>query len=174
MVDVEKLQFPIGKFVPEKEFSREKTNQIILNLENFPQQIDEIVEKLKQEDLDKTYRPQGWTARQVIHHIADSQMIFYLRMKLALTDDQPVVNAFNDTLWGELADNQLPIDYSLSIIRGIYPRLVEFIKSFSDEDFHLVYFNQKKEATKMYEILHFADWHGRHHLAHIQLILNSV
>ncbi|MDI1243544.1 MAG: putative metal-dependent hydrolase, partial [bacterium] len=124
------LRFPIGKFDLAAYASREEN---INTLANLSANLRTAVDGLGDEQLDTPYRPEGWTLRQTIHHIADSHINTLVRFKLALTEDTPpTIKPYHEERWAELADSRLPVDLSLAIIEGVHTRLVEILRSMSD------------------------------------------
>jgi len=69
--------------------------------------LDVCIENLDEAQLNTSYRPEGWTVIQVIHHLADSHMNAYIRLKLSLTENNPTVKPYDEKLWAELPDNKL-------------------------------------------------------------------
>src|SRR6187549_1337927 len=114
------LRFPIGKFDPAAYASRDEN---INTLANLPANLRTAVDGLSDDQLDTPYRPEGWTLRQTVHHIADSHINSLCRFKLALTEDEvPTIVPYYEDRWAELADSKLPVEASLSIIDGIHGR----------------------------------------------------
>ena len=172
---MQNLQYPIGKFVAPASFSRELINEHINIIKLFPEKIKKATAQLTEDALNKTYRPEGWTIRQVVHHCADSHMNSIIRLKLALSEDKPTVKAYNESAWAELADSKtFPINASLQIIEGVHERWVAVLESISDDDFQKSFVH----PTSGREMLLFVNtalyaWHCDHHLAHIQSALMS-
>src|SRR5688572_15524135 len=112
---LENLQYPTGRFSWPKEVSDQDIFMAINSIDEFPAKIRQSVSRLNDGQLDTTYRPDGWTVRQVVHHCADSHMNAYIRFKLALTEETPTIKPYDQSLWANLADSQiLPPEISLS------------------------------------------------------------
>ena len=113
-------------------------------------------------------RPGGWTVRQLVHHVADSHMNGYTRMKLALTEDNPTIKPYEEQLWAELADSKLDIDWSLNILDAVHIRWVTVLKSLNADQFKRTFFHPGNKAITAIEThCGLYSWHGRHHVAHI-------
>ena len=144
-------------------------NGWISDLENLPSQLKNAVAKLNEAALQKPYRPGGWTKKQVINHIADSHSNGFIRMKLALTEDKPIVKPYVQNLWAELEDGKnTPVEVSISIIEGVHYRWVLLLKSLSESELSRTFIHPEynleysiKASTGNYA------WHGKHHLMHI-------
>jgi len=159
------LRFPIGKFDPAAYASRDEN---INTLSNLPANLRTAVDGLTDEHLDTPYRPEGWTLRQTVHHIADSHINTLVRFKLALTEDTPpTIKPYREERWAELADSKLPVDVSLSIIEGVHTRLVEMLRSLSDEEFQKEFIHPETGPWSLERAAALYAWHSRHHTAHI-------
>ncbi|MEO8794912.1 MAG: YfiT family bacillithiol transferase, partial [Daejeonella sp.] len=115
------------------------------------------------------YRPEGWTVRQVIHHLADSHMNAFIRFKLALTESNPTITPFDESLWADLPDGKKsPIDSSLKIIEGLHFRWTALLNSLSEDQFQRTYFHPDHgKKWTLENVLALYSWHSSHHLAHI-------
>lgn len=170
MENLEKLRYPIGKFVCPKTISENQRNAWIRELESLPKKLDDLVRSLNDEQLDTPYRPQGWTVRQLIHHIADSHHHSYTRFKWALTEEEPVIKAYEEKSWSNLKDAKTaPIALSLRYIEIIHAKLVFLLKNLNDMEYEKYYIHPdgNVKITVAENIGKYA-WHGNHHLAHIQ------
>ena len=104
MDDVEKLRYPVGRLPRAKTpLDRDTRRAHLETIEQLPSRIRSLVGGLTEAQLDTPYRPGGWTIRQVVHHLPDSHMNAYVRMKLAATEDAPTVKTYEEALWAELA-----------------------------------------------------------------------
>ena len=144
-------------------------NGWISDLENLPSQLKNAVAKLNEAALQKPYRSGGWTKKQVINHIADSHCNGFMRTKLALTEDKPIIKPYTQNLWAELEDGKnSPVEVSLSIIEGVHHRWVLLVKSLSESELNRTFIHP--EYNLEYSIKASAGnyaWHGKHHLMHI-------
>ncbi len=112
------LRYPVGKFDREDATPRSENIQTIAEL---PAKLKAAVDGLTDEQLDTPYRPEGWTLRQTVHHIADSHINSLCRFKLALTEDEPpTIRPYYEDRWAELSDSKMPVDVSLAIVEGVH------------------------------------------------------
>jgi len=159
------LRFPIGKFDPAAYASREEN---INTLAELPARLRAAVEALTDEQLDTPYRPEGWTLRQTVHHIADSHINTVIRFKLALTEDEPpTIKPYMEDRWAELADSKLPVDVSFAIIDGVHTRLVAMLRSLSEEEFQKEFIHPETGPWTIEKATALYAWHSKHHTAHI-------
>ncbi len=173
-MDIQKLKFPIGEFSPLENYTREQLNSYIFDIEILPSQLRKEVEGLTDEYLDTQYRPDGWTVRQVIHHIPDSHMNALIRFKLSLTEDNPTIRPYFEDRWANLSDAKMPPEVSLNLTEGIHERWVYILKNMTQEDFERTYTHPEyKKVFTLKEALHMYSWHGKHHLAHIKSVRNK-
>lgn len=168
------LRYPIGPYGRPWEIRRAELDAWIADLEALPRNLRDAVAGMSDAQLDTRYRPGGWTARQVVHHIADGHMSAYTRFRLALTEETPTVKPFEETAWAELPDAKSgPIDPSLAIVDGLHQRWVMLLRSLSDDDFKRQYRHpQRSELVCLEDTLSYFAWHSRHHVAQILSVRN--
>ena len=168
-IDLEKLKYPIGKFIAPTEYTCEYLSNKIQEIESFPERLKSETIDFTDEQLDTPYRPGGWTVRQVIHHCAESHMNCYIRIKWALTENNPVIKAYDENLWSQLPDNlQMPIEPTLSLLEGLHFRLAYIMKNLSEDDLEKTFVHPENNSEyKIKQIIGTYAWHGNHHLAHI-------
>ena len=167
---LEPLRFPIGRFKIEENISEETINRCISDIEALPRLLRLSVEKLNDSQLDTPYRPEGWTLRQVVHHVADSHINSYVRFKWALTEDAPTIKAYSEKMWAELEDAKTaPVEISLNILEAIHRRWVMMLKNLSKEDLKKTFIHPKSGyAYSLDMVVTLYAWHGKHHVAHIE------
>lgn len=162
------LRFPIGEFDRNYATTPEARQQRLTTIKDLPSQIAAAIDGLTDEQLDTPYRPEGWTVRQTVHHIADSHANSLIRFKLALTEDEPpTIKPYYEDRWAELGDNKLPVDVSLKMIEAIHTRWAALLESMSDEDFQKTFIHPETGVWPLEGALALYDWHSRHHTAHI-------
>jgi len=162
------LRYPIGKHKFDGPLSHETRQSFLAQIEEAPALLRKAVEGLSPEQLDTTYRPGGWTLRQVVHHLADSHLNNYIRIRLALTEKEPTVKTYHQDLWAELPDaRKADIAVSLQLLEALHVRWIILLKSLREEEYQTVYNHPENgRMTLDYGISLYA-WHGRHHVAHI-------
>lgn len=164
----EDLRFPVGQFQPPEQITRAMRSKFIRTIEQLSPNLKDAVDSLTDEQLDTAYRPEGWTVRQVVHHIADSHLNSFCRFKLGLSENSPIIKTYDEAMWAEMADaRDAPIELSLSIIDGLHARWTRLLNSMSDEDFEKKINHPERGAMNLGELLALYDWHSRHHTAHI-------
>jgi hypothetical protein len=161
-------RYPIGRFVHEAAATdacvRSRDVQAIAEL---PGRLATGLAGLHLAQLDTPYREGGWTLRQLAHHVADSHMNAYTRLKLALTEDWPVIKPYHEALWAELADSQtLPVELSLSLLPPLHIRWVTLLNSLDDAAWERGYVHPENGRTTLASMTALYSWHGRHHTAH--------
>jgi uncharacterized damage-inducible protein DinB len=167
-MDLEKLKYPIGRYQVERNIDKAAIRSWIKEIEMLPQKLSEAVKGLSEKQLQTPYRPEGWTVQQVVHHIADSHMNSYIRFKLALTEDKPMIKPYDEKLWAELPDSkEVDIYVSLDLIRSLHKRWTELLKQLSNEELNKEFLHPESGIKKLKESIGHYAWHGNHHLAHI-------
>lgn len=169
-MDIEHLRYPIGKFVSNPSPSKEDLQQAIASIRNYPSLLEKACRGFEEDYLERLYRPGGWKVREVIHHIADSHMNAMIRFKLALTEDNPVIKPYQEQLWVDLPDSQLPISISVDLVKNTHAKWTAVLEAMSSKDFSRCYFHpESKSLVSLGEACLMYEWHGAHHLAHIHL-----
>lgn len=172
---LDRLRYPIGKFKVPQDITGSQLNEWIAVLEHFPQRLQDLVSPLSEAQLDRSYRPGGWTLRQLVHHISDSHHHCYTRFKWALTEHRPQIKAYDEKGWADLFDSRTaPIQMSLDHLRAVHAKLVHLVKGLSEEDLKrkFIHPDGQKEFT-LEEQLGLYAWHSVHHYTHIENFLKS-
>jgi len=170
-MDLQKLKFPIGEFSPHSTYAKENLDSYINDIEFLPSELRKEVDQLSDEQLDTQYRPEGWTVRQVIHHIGDSHMNALIRFKLALTEENPTIRPYFEDRWANLSDVKMPVEVSLSLVESIHKRWGNVLRNMSEKDFERTLFHpEHNKSFTLAQMLHMYSWHGKHHLAHVKLV----
>jgi hypothetical protein len=168
MTDLNDLRYPIGRFSPQDGSLPGIRAAQIQTVRLLPERLRAAVAGLNDTQLDTPYREGGWTVRQVVHHVADSHAVAYIRCKLALTENWPTINPYDEAAWASLADSRLlPVDVSLTLIEALHARWASLLESLSDEDFQKGYNHPERGRENLARALAMYDWHSRHHTAHI-------
>jgi hypothetical protein len=164
----EDLRYPIGRFRAVMPVTSELRSASIDAIAGLPDRLRAAVANLDDTQLDTPYRPEGWTIRQVVHHVADSHMNALIRIKLALTEDTPTIKPYDEKAWAFLADMHLPIAVSLGIIDGVHARWTAVCRAMTAEEFERAFVHPEVGAqlTLDWQLQNYA-WHSHHHLAHI-------
>ena len=166
---LEEQRYPIGKCVYPDVYTTELTKQFKLDIETFPLRLENVVQHLDADQLQARYREGGWTINQVIHHCADSHMNAVIRIKLALTEENPVINPYKEELWAETADYNLPFNNSVTLLYALHRKLIRLLDSLSEEQLNRTYFHsQYQRSFSIRDVMCLYAWHGNHHLAHIR------
>lgn len=167
-MNLEKLKYPIGRYQVADNINKTSIDNWIKEIESLPQRLADAVKGLKPEQLRTPYRPEGWTVQQVVHHIADSHMNSYIRFKLSLTEDKPMIKPYDEKLWAELPDSKLTdVSVSFDLIKALHKRWAILLKQLSKEELDKEFLHPESGMKKLNEtICHYA-WHGNHHLAQI-------
>ena len=162
------LRYPIGKFTYEGLSTEEQKQKYINDIEQAPANLRAAVKGLSDQQLDTPYRPEGWTLRQVAHHLPDSHLNAYVRFKLALTEDAPTIKPYAEDLWAQLADTQTtPVEVSLTLLDALHTRWVRLLRSLKVEDWRRTFRHPQLGEVSLEKNLVLYAWHGRHHVAHI-------
>lgn len=161
-------RYPIGQFKAIDGITEEQRRRLIDSLAEAPGKLRAAVEGLSPQQLDTAYRPGGWTVRQVVHHLADSHMNSYIRMKLALTEERPTVKPYDEKGWAELEDARTASpDISLTLLESVHRRWVFLLRSLAPADWSRTFHHPESGIVSLELALQHYEWHGRHHTTHI-------
>ena len=162
------LRYPIGPFEFAGTLLHEERQAMIDQIAGTPEKMREAVKGLNDQQLDTPYRPEGWTVRQVVHHVPESHLHSYTRFKLAITEDQPTIKPYFEDRWAKLDDAQTaPVELSLKLLDALHERWVWFLRSLKDEDFKRTFRHPELGIVTLDKNVALYAWHGRHHVAHI-------
>jgi len=169
-----KLRYPIGHFEAPGVISETLLNEWIGALREFPTKLSDLVLPLEKHQLDTPYRPEGWTVRQVVHHLADSHHNSYMRFKWALTESAPLIKVYDEKSWASLFDSQKgPVNLSLNHLRAVHDKLVYLLKGLSRDELKRKFRHPQSGLTSLEENVGRYVWHGNHHYAHIESLLRE-
>ncbi len=165
----EELRFPIGRFtMPGPELTPEQRLDCIQRIAGTPAALRAAVRGLNPGQLATPYRPGGWTVAQVVHHVADSHLNGYCRIKLALTETEPTIKPYLQDGWADLPDaREAPIESSLAMIEGLHQRWAQLLRSLKPEEFRKKFLHPETGPQSVDRVLALYSWHGPHHTAHI-------
>lgn len=162
------LRYPIGRFEGPNSIGAGERREYLRQIAVAPGWFRDAVRGLGESQLDTPYRPGGWTVRQVVHHVADSHLNNYVRVRLALTEDEPVIKPYDQTAWAELADARTaPVEVSLALIESLHARWVALAEGLSEDGFARAFLHPERGRVRLDFNLAMYAWHCRHHAAHI-------
>lgn len=166
------LRYPVGKFTVQPEYSAEEIQKNIQLISEFPSLLEVALKNCTSKQLDTPYREGGWTIRQVIHHLADSHMNAYIRIKWALTENNPRIKAYDEKLWAETSETKADPSLSLQLLKALHTKWVVMLNGLTPIDLKktFVHPDSGKEIPMDRQIALYA-WHGQHHLGHVKLVV---
>lgn len=160
-------RYPIGKYQRDEAAIADHTASIA-TLAALPENLRSAVDGMTTAQLDTPYREGGWTVRQLVHHIADSHMNAYIRIRLALTEDWPTIKTYDEKLWAELPDSLTgSVDVSVDLIAALHRRWARLLRLLTEEQWQRGYTHPKMGRQTIAEAVALYDWHSRHHIGHI-------
>ena len=169
----EDRQYPIGRLVLPTTLSHEARAQAIDSIDSVPARLDEIVRRLG-ERIDLRYREGGWTGRQVVHHLVDSHTNAWIRFKLVLTEDRPTLRPYDEKKWARLPDHSCPPEQSVALIAALHRHWVSLMRGIPSETWQRNALHPEVGEMTLDALVANYAWHGEHHLAHLNLILQDA
>ena len=162
------LRYPIGKFTYDGPLTEQQKQKCLDDIAHAPSNLRAAVSGLNQQQLDTPYRPDGWTVRQVLHHVPDSHMNAYIRFKLALTEDEPTIKPYAEDRWAVLADTpNTPIEVSLMLLESLHTRWMRLLGSLTAADWKKTFHHPELGQLTLDKTLALYAWHSKHHVAHV-------
>ncbi|WP_346239333.1 YfiT family bacillithiol transferase [Niabella insulamsoli] len=161
-------QYPIG-LLEVQDFSDSAKESALADIRFLPNAIEAAITNLDEAQLQTPYREGGWTVHQLVHHVADSHINAYVRFKLCLTEDRPVIKPYGENLWAQLDDvKNLPVNISITLLFALHSRWISAIEHLADADWQrTAYHPESKQELSLWYFLQSYAWHGRHHVAQI-------
>ena len=165
---LEAIRYPIGRVTIAAKVSAADRRAWIAQIAAAPEGLRSALAGLSDSQLNRRYREGGWTLRQVAHHLADEHLNAFGYFKKAATEDDPVVNVYDEPRWAETKDaREAPIELSLELLTALHARWVILLNSLEQEDFARAYQHGRRGRVSLEEGIQLYAWHGRHHTAHI-------
>jgi hypothetical protein len=162
------LRYPIGPFKRPASLSAAERRAAFDDIAAAPAKLRAAVHGLNESQLDTPYRPDGWTVRQVVHHVPESHFNAYTRFKLALTEDHPTIKPYDENAWAKTADvRSTPIETSLVLLESLHDRWVRLLESVSAAEFDRTLNHPENGVMSLHQMLALYQWHGKHHVAHV-------
>jgi hypothetical protein len=161
------LSYPIGRYSGEK-LTADNRKKVILHIAELPLHLRDAIEGLSDKQLDTPYRPEGWTVRQVVHHLADSHIHAYIRTRFALSLHEPTIMAYDENIWAAFKDAKSgPVEPSLLLLEGLHARWSSLLESLAESDWSRRFVHPERGVVALEVNIPIYAWHGRHHTAHI-------
>jgi hypothetical protein len=175
-MDMDALRYPVGPIDrPKTPLDRATREQYLATIEQLPSRIRSLVSELSDAQLDTPYRPGGWTIRQVVHHLPDSHLNSYVRMKLAVTEYTPAVKTYDEALWADLPEAKSgPVQMSIDLLDALHRRWIAFLRALPDSHFERAFTHPEWGRVPLDEAIAMYAWHCRHHAAHIEQALAAA
>ena len=162
------LRYPIGRFTPPDAYDAAARERALAHLAACPGELRRAVAGLSPAQLDTPYRESGWTVRQVVHHLPDSHLNAYVRHKLAVTEEQPVIKLYKEALWAELPEARTAdVEISLALLAALHARWEAFLRALPPETFTRNFLHPDLGPVALDQSIAMYAWHGRHHVAQI-------
>lgn len=164
----EYASYPVGRYAP-ADVTEESYPSLLEDIARLPERVRAAVAGWSDAELDTPYREGGWTVRQLVHHLPDSHMNAYVRMRLALTEDQPTIRPYEEKFWARLPDARTgPVELSLSLLDSLHARWTLLLRSYDLAALRSRGYNHPESGFQtLDQVVHQYAWHCRHHLAHI-------
>lgn len=162
------LRYPIGRFSKPEKLTDGERAACVERIRALPLRLRDAVRGLSTEQLETRYRDEGWTVRQVVHHLGDSHINCLVRFKLGLTELTPLIKTYDENLWLETADARTEsVDNLLSFVAALHMRLDAVVSGIDSQSGSRVIEHPESGLWTLDQLLAMYAWHGDHHVAHI-------
>jgi len=169
------LRYPLGTFVLPPSGTAEERGRWIADIAAAPVRLRLAVAGLSEAQLDTPYREGGWTVRQVVHHLAESHLVAFTRMKFALTEENPVARSYDESRWVELPDYiATPLEVSLTLLEALHARWIHLLNGLTAEQFARSFGHPTFGLIRLDQHVARSAWHGRHHVAHVTALRDRM
>ena len=171
----EPRRYPIGNFHSPEKVTIADLPKYIEEIESLPKKLSDLCLGLPDETYGNKYRKGSWNVRQLLFHITDSHAHSYIRFKWTLTENTPLIKAYNEKDWAILQDGlTAPICDILEELRIAQRRLGRVIRSLTQNDLQKSFIHpETNQSISLGQLVALYAWHGNHHLGHIQLAIND-
>lgn len=171
MSNDDSLRYPIGKHQGKESYSVEEVQACINRIEALPLNVEAISKSLTATQLQMPYREGGWTALQVIHHISDSHVNAYVRLKWTLTENIPTIKAYDESAWAKTPENTSAPAISIELLKAVHTKWVALLRVIPTADYGRQYFHpESKKQVRLDQAIALYAWHGEHHLGHLKIV----
>lgn len=169
------IRNPIGPYKKKEPMDEKAKRQLIEELEKFPEDLKRLLSSADSVKYEEKTLPGVWTVKQVVHHLADSHMNAFIRMKLALSEDVPIIKPYHEGLWAEMKDStDVPAEESISILVSLHRRWTVLFRSLTPEEWKKEFYHpDNKRKVNMEDMVGMYVWHGKNHKAHIELLFRE-
>jgi len=170
-MDDDSLRYPIGKFSPQQSYTPDEVQSNIMLIEVLPGKIEALIKSFGPHQWDTPYRDGGWTARQVVHHLADSHLNSYVRLKWTLTESTPLIKAYDEKAWAETPETKLDPAISISFLKVLHVKWTALLKLLTADDLKKEFIHpDTKKNVPLDRLIALYAWHGEHHLGHLNIV----
>lgn len=173
---LEDIKYPIGRYIAPDSYTQQDVQEWIAILSALPSWLDGSVENLDHDQLRVPYREGGWTIQQLVHHLADSHMNAYIRLRLMLTEENPTIKPYNQDTWALLPDvESIPVNVSITLLHALHRRLVSLLQHLDAAALQRTYYHPEyKRSFPVWELVALYAWHSRHHFAQIMALRDRM
>ncbi|MBL0744964.1 YfiT family bacillithiol transferase [Chryseolinea lacunae] len=169
----DQLRYPVGKFAAKESYTAAELHDLIRQIENLPAEVEKVVNNYNDKQLDTPYREGGWTARQVVHHMADSHMNAFIRFKWTLTEDTPTIKAYNEKAWATTPETSLDPVISITLLKALHTKWTALLSLLTPEDLTKSFLHpDTQKYVRLDRLIALYAWHGAHHLGHLKIVAN--
>jgi hypothetical protein len=169
------FRFPIGEAPFPEKLDLNEIKQNIQEIAALPIHLGQVIKSTTIQQLKNQYREHGWSGLQVMHHLADSHINAYCRMKLALTEINPTIKPYEEQKWAELPDyDESLLNTTLVLVEALHKKWTYLMNTLSEEQWRRTFYHpESQKQTALFQQVAIYAWHGKHHLQHIKIAISK-
>jgi hypothetical protein len=106
-------------------------------LERFASGADDVADAVagaSDDELDRRPPSGEWTAREIVHHVADSESMAYIRLRRLIAEDQPIIHGYDEPEWARRLHYDRPIETSIAVAHAVRAASLDLLRSLTDEE----------------------------------------
>jgi hypothetical protein len=165
------LRYPIGRHEGKASYTPAEITVLIDRIEAVPAEIEKLFKGLSPRQLETPYRPGGWNARQVLHHIPDSHLNAYIRTKWTLTEDTPTIKAYDEVAWAQTGEISADPALAVALLKSLHAKWVSLLRSLGEPELQRSFFHPDSgKHIRLDQLIASYAWHGEHHAGHLKIV----
>ena len=169
------VRYPVGPWIDKGSYSADLIQQLVERINTLPEDYQAVADSCSGDDLRRQYRDGSWTVQQLFHHVADTHLMHFMRLKNVLSSPEPTIGVMADVnAWAVLDEARTaPIQASVTMLRGTHQRIAFLAQTLTPDQLNITYFHPTRQRhLSLAQALDIIVWHAEHHLAHIRLALS--
>ena len=142
---------------------------LLRSLERTPRRIEQVVSAWPPEAFERSHAPGKWTARQVLTHLAQTEIVFGNRLRFGLAEDGYVIQPFDQDSWMRV-EPRVDGHAALAAYLGLRQMNLALCRSLTPEQRARTVTHPEHGSVTVEWVMTFFAGHERHHLPQLESI----